>query len=176
MTDSFCRDAGFKLANVQSEAVFSHLMTVMDKFCGWEDEEKWMGSKFAACMWICTEAVGVLEATFVVLRWNFRRPRVGFRKHNYPARRRRSDGQGFGLRKLCPMRGAMVHAVALRANAVKSNIGKPRNKHREVPRSCEHGDCARDLWVLLRCAHTEVVHVDNRGCGFCARHLTEAGT
>ena len=50
---------------------------VMDKICGWEDEEKWVGSKFAACMWIYTKGcvdkwakthsrnVGVLEATLL---------------------------------------------------------------------------------------------------------------
>ena len=31
-------------------------MTVMDKICGWEDEET-RGSKFAACMWIYTKGV-----------------------------------------------------------------------------------------------------------------------
>ena len=29
-------------------------MTMMDKINGWEDEEKWVGSKFATCMWIYT--------------------------------------------------------------------------------------------------------------------------
>ena len=52
----FCRDACLKHANVQSEAVFSYAVTV-DKICGWEDEEKWVGSKFAACMWICMKGV-----------------------------------------------------------------------------------------------------------------------
>ena len=33
-------------ANVQSKAVFSFAMTVMDKIHGWIDEEKWVGSKF----------------------------------------------------------------------------------------------------------------------------------
>ena len=32
-------------------------MTVMDKICGWEDEEKQEGSTFAACMWIYTKEV-----------------------------------------------------------------------------------------------------------------------
>ena len=41
--------------SVQSKAVFSHAMTIMDEIHGWEDEEKRMGSKFATCMWICTE-------------------------------------------------------------------------------------------------------------------------
>ena len=39
---TFCLDACSKHANVQS-AVFSYAMTVMDKICGWEDEEKWVG-------------------------------------------------------------------------------------------------------------------------------------
>ena len=30
-------------------------MTLMDKIRGWEDEESWVGSKFAACMWIYTK-------------------------------------------------------------------------------------------------------------------------
>ena len=48
-------------------------MTVMDKISGWEDEEKWVGSKFAACMWIYTKWAntqsnngGTFEATFDV--------------------------------------------------------------------------------------------------------------
>ena len=41
--------------NVQPKAVFfSYAMTLMDKFRGWEDEESWVGSKFAACMWMYT--------------------------------------------------------------------------------------------------------------------------
>ena len=39
-----------------SKAVFSYAMTVMDKNNGWEEEE-WVGSRFAACMWIYTKAV-----------------------------------------------------------------------------------------------------------------------
>ena len=41
-----------KQVNVQSKAVLSYAMTLMDKIRGWEDEERWVGSKFAACMWI----------------------------------------------------------------------------------------------------------------------------
>ena len=44
-------------ANVQPKAVFSYAMTVMDKICGWEDEQKTVVSLFAACMWIDTKAV-----------------------------------------------------------------------------------------------------------------------
>ena len=36
---------------------FECTMTVMDKIDGWEAEAKWVGSRLAACMWICTEAV-----------------------------------------------------------------------------------------------------------------------
>ena len=32
-------------------------MTVPDKIDGWEDEEKWLGSRLAACMWIHTKVV-----------------------------------------------------------------------------------------------------------------------
>ena len=32
-------------------------MTIMDAIYGWEDEEKRVGSKFAACMWIYTNEV-----------------------------------------------------------------------------------------------------------------------
>ena len=44
-------------SHVQSKAVFSYAMTVMDKIHGWIDEEKWVGSKFAACMWIYTKVL-----------------------------------------------------------------------------------------------------------------------
>ena len=51
----FCRNACFKHANVQSKALFSHAMTIMDDIYVWEDEEKTVGSKFALCMWIYTK-------------------------------------------------------------------------------------------------------------------------
>ena len=126
-------------------------MTVMDKIYGWEDEETWVGSKFAACMWICTKVVltGWQKPTpeieeflkrrllSIVLRVNLvcagtcddHEWRLG--KHNWRARR--SDGRRIGLRKLCPVCGAMVHAVVLCTNTLKSNIGKPRNKNRKIP-------------------------------------------
>ena len=46
-TDSIDREA-----NVQSKAVLSFAVTLMDKIRGWEDEESWVGFKFAACIWI----------------------------------------------------------------------------------------------------------------------------
>ena len=42
---------------MQPDAVFSHAMTIMHEVCGWEDEEKRVGSNFAACMWIYTKGV-----------------------------------------------------------------------------------------------------------------------
>ena len=48
-------------ANVQPKAVFSYAMTVVDKICGWRDEQQWIGSLFAACMWIQTKAVLCVE-------------------------------------------------------------------------------------------------------------------
>ena len=38
------------------KATFSFAMTVMDKVEGW-NEERWVGSKFAASMWVHTKAV-----------------------------------------------------------------------------------------------------------------------
>ena len=75
---------------------------------------------------------------------------------------RRRNGQGVGLRNLSSVRGAVVYVVVFRAHEVKSNIWK----HREVPRSCGHGDCGSDLHPFWRFAHTTNVYVDNVGCGF----------
>ena len=44
-------------AHAQPKSAFSHAIAVVDKIEGWEEEEKWVGSRFAACMWIYTEAV-----------------------------------------------------------------------------------------------------------------------
>ena len=41
--------------NVQSKAVFSYAMNLMDAIRGWDDDKSWVGSKFAACMWIYTK-------------------------------------------------------------------------------------------------------------------------
>ena len=48
-------------ANAQLKAVFSCAMTVMDKICGWEEEQKLVGS-FAACVWIYTKGITQLHA------------------------------------------------------------------------------------------------------------------
>ena len=40
------------------KSVFSYAMTVLDKVEGWT-EEKWIGSRLAACMWIYTNCVMV---------------------------------------------------------------------------------------------------------------------
>ena len=44
----FGADAMFRQVSVQSKAVFSYAMTMMDKIKGWEAEEKRVESKFAA--------------------------------------------------------------------------------------------------------------------------------
>ena len=44
-------------ANTQPKAVFSCAMTVMEKMCGKEEEQKWVGSFTAARMRICTKGV-----------------------------------------------------------------------------------------------------------------------
>ena len=51
----FGEDSLLKQVNVHSKAVFSYALTLMDKIRGWEDEESWVGSKFAACLWEDTQ-------------------------------------------------------------------------------------------------------------------------
>ena len=51
----FEADAIYRQVNVESKAVFSYAMTLMDKIGGWEDEKRWIGSKFAECMWTYTK-------------------------------------------------------------------------------------------------------------------------
>ena len=53
----------------------------------------------------------------------------------------------------------MVHVMVFSVNEVK--LEKTRDQNRKAPRSCEHGDCVRDLETLWRGAHTEIVHVHN---------------
>ena len=43
--------------NDSSKVELSNAMTIIDEIYGWEDEKKRVGSKFAACMWICTREV-----------------------------------------------------------------------------------------------------------------------
>ena len=50
------RDAIPPSALAVPKSVFSCAMTVMDKVEG-RNEEKWVGSKFAACLWVYTKAV-----------------------------------------------------------------------------------------------------------------------
>ena len=90
---------------------------------------------------------------------------MGVRKHNCPACGR-SDGHGTGLPNWYSVCGTMVHVMVFSTNKVESNIGKARYNNRKIPRSCERGDCARDLETFSREAHTEVVHVDNCGKSF----------
>ena len=112
---NFGADAFFRHENVQYKAVFSRETTIMDRIQGWDDEDKRVGSKFAACMCIYTKKSvdkrtttepsngGVFGEANVVhhamhglgLCWDFRGSRVGVRKHNFPACVR-SDGHGTG--------------------------------------------------------------------------------
>ena len=60
----FCREACFEHANVQLETVLSFAMAILDAISGWEDEEKRVGSQFAACMWIYTKEVLTIGQMF----------------------------------------------------------------------------------------------------------------
>ena len=55
------RDAINSHACVQPKAVFSYARTVMDEICGCGEEPHWIGSLFAACMWIYTKPCCVLN-------------------------------------------------------------------------------------------------------------------
>ena len=113
--------------------------------------------------------MSIMLCTKWVLCRHFRRSRVGVRKYYCPACGR-SDGHGIGVRNWYSVCGTMVYVV-VSTNNVESNFGNTRDESRKVPRSCEHGDCVRDLEILWMGAHTEVVHVDNRSWGFCARQI-----
>ena len=58
MTDPFVVTlaSSMQMYNLKPSSL-TYAMTVMDKICGWEDEDKWVGSEFAACMWIYTKEV-----------------------------------------------------------------------------------------------------------------------
>ena len=66
-------DERFDLENaIQTKADFSSAIAVMDKIRGWE-EENWVGSRFAASMWIYTKTVmcnGQNNMQDCRLRWN----------------------------------------------------------------------------------------------------------
>ena len=50
----------FNLTNLIPKAEFSYAIAVMYGIGGWDvrnELENWMGARFAACMWIHTEAV-----------------------------------------------------------------------------------------------------------------------
>ena len=51
----FGADAIYRQVTVQNKAVFFYAMNSMEKIRGWEDEERWVGSQFAVCMWIYTK-------------------------------------------------------------------------------------------------------------------------
>ena len=53
---SWNTDSCSEMPHTQTKSVFSYAMAVMDKIEGWEEEGKWVGSRFAAFMWIYTTA------------------------------------------------------------------------------------------------------------------------
>ena len=160
----FRRDAINRHANVQSRAVFSYAMTVMDNIYQWEEEEKWLGSKCAARMWIYTKCV-LCDGQEFTQEYMKRRmlsimPGVNrvceeaFEEHEWVSeltismQEGRSVG-GSGLRNRYPLRGAVEHAVVLSALAVKSINSRRWQKNREVARSRELGDDSNVHSLLL---------------------------
>ena len=152
----FYRDSYCTHANVQPKAVFSYDMTAMDKISGWEDEERWVESKFATCMRIYTSKGvdrrarshsrngEILEGTLddhcvmheLSMRRYFRQPRVGIRKYNN--RKRRSDGSSFGLRDLYSVCGTVVYDMVLatpRLNQTLEMDRKTQKYHEAVDKA-----------------------------------------
>ena len=72
----FGTDSTDREINVESKAVFSCAMTLMDKIRGWEDEECWVGSKFAACMWIYTKEALTRRQIFDRVQEEYLRKRI----------------------------------------------------------------------------------------------------
>ena len=139
----FGADAINRQVNVQSKAVFSYAMTLMDKIWVWVDEERWVGSKFAACMWIytkeaLTERTDTRQGTrriseethdvyYVLHKLGLcryvRRLRMGVIKDNYPTRGRNFK-HCMQFQNRCSMRGTMEPFVVFSTLECESNPGK----------------------------------------------------
>ena len=133
----FGADAIYRQVNVQSKAVFSYTMTLMDKIRGWEDEERWIVSKFAACMWICTEEAltggqildrekeEYLKKRIVSVMLCTNSVCAGFVDHERVSSRtfiqQEEDFFFAGFRNRCPVRG--THIVVFSTYELESNFG-----------------------------------------------------
>ena len=145
-------------ANAQPKTVFSCAMTVMDKICGWGEEEKLAGSLFAACVWVQTKCVLCdghgNHAAFLEEKGecHLRRVSVGsvrkFRRNTsgYPLAHRcpLKEGEvveGIGLRTRCSLCGTMGISLVCCSINIKCVTGLSRRQNRQVPRGYKLGNC-----------------------------------
>ena len=111
--------------NVQSKAVFSYAMTLMDEIRGREDEESWVGSKFAVFMWIYTkEALTGGQILDREQEEYLRRRIMSIKVHKFSPAGGGNFQHGTGFQNRCPVCCIMEPFTVLRAHDFESNLGK----------------------------------------------------
>ena len=145
--------------HVQHEVVFSCAMSIMDAIYGWEDEEKRVGSKFAACMWIYTKEVltrgqilnpemeeylkkrmmSIMVCTSWVCPGGFRRSRMGVSESTQSQHAEEVMGMelDYEIGIPCVVQWCMLWITRL-------------NGTLKVPRGCQHGDCGCSFKTIWR--------------------------
>ena len=163
MTDSFVVSLATSTQMFNPKAVFSCAMTVTDKICGWKDEERWVGSKFAACMWIFIKSVltsgqtptpemkeylkRLLLSIILCMSWVCAGT---FDDHEWASDSTTTQqeeelmGKELDYENCVP---CVVPRCMLWFSApTRLNQTLGRNlQNQKVPRSCGHGDCRRDI-------------------------------
>ena len=160
----------------------------MDKIRGWEGAESWVGSKFAANMWIYTKAalpggqildkeqeeylrkrvMSIMLCTKLGLCRYVRRSRMGVVKDNYPP----GVGNfkhGTGFHNRCPVCCTMEPSCI----SVPTNLNRILGSDLKIQKCHEvvnHGRYCETIWKE---AHTEVVHVDFGGWSLTTHTLKE---
>ena len=190
----FHSDSLHKHAKVQSKAVFSYAMTVMDTIYGWIDEEKNGGLNIfdmdvdlhqrCACRVAESHSrnAGVPEADDVIhyavrelgLCRSFRRPLAGIRKHNC---REEKEVMGKELDDEicipCVAQWSMLWSFApTRINQTLEGEEINIATYHEV---VDMAIAEATSVPFGGFAHTANVHVDNGGCSFCTELQREIG-
>ena len=188
----FGADAMFRQVNVQYNAVFSNAMTMMDKINGWEDAERWVGSKFAACMWIYTEEAltggqilnqeqeEYLKKRMMSIMLSTNWVCAGtFVDHGWVSARTiiQQEEEMLGMELDDGLDVPCVVQWSLLRFSAPTNLNRILGhelKIKKVPRSCQsccHGRYCTTIW---RKTHTEIMHVDISGEGLTKKN-TESG-
>ena len=149
-------------------------MTVMDKISGWEDDEWWVRSKFAACTWIYTKRVltgGQNPTPEMEEHLKQRLLRSTFNYHEW-ASESTSTEQGeevmgkdlvYEISVPCVVQWCMLWFSA--PTWLNLTLRKDL-KNQKLPRSRGQGDRRSDLQTLWEYTHSENVNVGIGGLGF----------